>query len=56
MSKYELFKKEDIAMIEHELLASTNVLEAEGSTGLLWYIQGVIDMANKIIAVIEKGE
>ena len=52
MGKY--FTAEDIALIEHEVLAESNLLDmADSSINWMLYISGIHDLADIIIAKIK---
>ena len=55
MGKY--FTAEDIALIEHEVLAESNLLDmADSSINWMLYISGIHDLADIIIAKIKEKE
>ena len=54
MGKY--FTAEDIALIEHEVLAESNLLDKADSSINWMYISGIHDLADIIIAKIKEKE
>lgn len=48
----EFVSNADVALIEHKLIATTNMLE-NSSEKMMFYIAGLHDMANELITFIE---
>jgi len=51
----EYFTSEEIAMVEHEIIAESEILEWAADNAL-WYLAGVNEMAKKLIRKITEKE
>lgn len=53
MGKY--FTAEEIALIEHEIITESEILEWK-SEDAVWYLSGIYEMAKKVIDKISEKE
>ena len=49
------FYDTEIAMLEHEIIQESDILENH-TEGMMWYLAGVHDMAQKVIEKIQEKE